>query len=107
MPGIVGLITKKPRARAEAELRRMVDALRHESFYQTGTWVDESLGLYVGWVVARNSFADGMPVSNEKGDVVLVFAGEEFPEPGTARRLKDRGHSWDAELSPASYLVHV
>lgn len=51
MPGITGLITKMPRARAEESLSRMVGALCHEKFYETGTWIDESLGVYVGWVV--------------------------------------------------------
>ena len=62
----------------------MVEALRHENFYVTGTWADESLGVYVGWVARKRSFSDGMPLSNERGDVVLVFSGEEFPEPGTS-----------------------
>jgi len=83
----------------------MVEALRHENFYATGTWVDESVGVYVGWIVRKDSFSDGMPLSNEQGDVVLVFSGEEFPEPGTARRLKERGHGLDAE--GPSYLVHL
>jgi len=105
MPGIVGLITKMPRAWAEPQLLRMVEAVRHESFYTTGTWVDESLGVYVGWVAHENSFCDGMPVCNERGDVALVFSGEEYPEPGVASRLKQRGH----DLSPKgpSYLVHL
>ncbi len=105
MPGIVGLISKLPREHAEAELRRMVEALRHETFYVTGTWIDEGLGLYVGWVERKGSFADGMPLRNEKGDVVLIFSGEEFPEPGTARRLKEQGHTFDAD--GCSYLVHL
>ena len=42
-----------PREQAERELRRMVEALRHESFYVTGTWVEESLGVYVGWVARK------------------------------------------------------
>ena len=50
MPGLVGLITRMPRERAEAELLRMVAALRHEPWYVSGTWSDESLGIYVGWV---------------------------------------------------------
>ena len=61
MPGIVGLLTKMPRKLAELELIRMVDALRHENFYVTGTWVDEFLGVYVGWIVRKGSFSDGMP----------------------------------------------
>src|ERR1700732_2328358 len=105
MPGIVGLITKMQRERALTELSRMVESLHHESFYTTGTWVDESLGVYPGWTALKDSFADGMPLCNERGDVSLVFSGEEFPEPGTARRLQDCGHSLDAEGS--SYLVHL
>jgi hypothetical protein len=40
-----------PRERAERELLRMVDTLRHEDFHATGTWVDEPSGVYVGWSV--------------------------------------------------------
>src|SRR5713101_7005736 len=105
MPGIVGLITKMPRQRAEEELLRMVGAIRHETSYETGTWIDESLGVYAGWTVRKNSFSDGMPLCNEKGDVVLLFSGEEYPEPGTARRLKERGHR--VKVEGPSYLVHL
>jgi len=45
MPGIVGLITKRPRDWAEPQLQRMVDALRHESFYEAGTWIDDFVAL--------------------------------------------------------------
>jgi asparagine synthase (glutamine-hydrolysing) len=105
MPGIAGLITKMPREWAEPQLRRMVKSMCHESFYNTGTWIDESLGVYVGWTVRKNSFSDGMPLRNERGDVTLIFSGEEFPEPGTAQRLKERGHAVD--LKGPSYLVHL
>jgi len=105
MPGILGLITKRPRQWAEMQLQRMVAAMRHESFYVTGTWIDERLGIYVGWVARKGSFSDGMPLENEQGDLVLVFSGEEFPDPGSARRLKERGHVFDA--SGSAYLVHV
>src|SRR5256885_267283 len=105
MPGIVGIVTRMPPKRAEEELRAMVAALRHENFYVTGTWWDESLGVYVGWVSPKDSFSDGMPLRNEQGDVTLVFSGEEFSEPGTARRLKERGHRLDP-VGPA-YLVHL
>jgi asparagine synthase (glutamine-hydrolysing) len=105
MPGIVGLLTRAPREWAEPQLLRMVEALRHESFYESGTWVDESLGVYVGWVERKNSFSHGMPLRNERQDVMLVFSGEEFPEPGTAQRLRQRGHEVAAE--GPSYLVHL
>ncbi len=61
--------------------------------------------MYVGWVARKDSFSDGMPLRNERGDVVLVFSGEEFPEPGTAQRLKERGHELD--VAGPSYLAHL
>ena len=42
---------------------------------------------------------------SERGDVVLVFSGEEFPEPGTAQRLNERGHKLDG--AGPDYLVHL
>jgi len=105
MPGIVGLITKMPRQRAEEELLRMVGAIRHETSYVTGTWIDESLGVYAGWTARQNSSSSVMPLCNEKGDVVLVFSGEEYPEPGITDRLRQRGHALAA--GKASYLVHL
>jgi len=104
MPGIVGLITKMPRERAERKLQQMVAPLRHESFYACQTWTEESLGVYVGWVAQKNSFSDGMPLSNEKGDVTLVFSGEDFHEPGIEGALTKRGHQLDNKAS--AYLVH-
>lgn len=105
MPGIVGLITKMPRAWAEPQLLRMVETLRHESSYVTGIWIDEALGIYAAWVARKGSFSEGMPLINERGDVVLLFSGEEFPDPGTTKRLKEKGHDFN-EAGP-SYLVHI
>src|SRR5205085_902604 len=105
MPGIVGLVTKMPRAWAEPQLLRMVQSIRHESFYETGTWIDEASGIYVGWVERKNSFSLGMPVRNEQGNVTLVFSGEEFPEPGTRDLLREKGH--DINREGPGYLVHL
>jgi asparagine synthase (glutamine-hydrolysing) len=105
MPGIVGLITKISRESATEQLSRMVEALCHEPFYTKGTWIDESSGVYVGWVMRKGSFSEEMPLRNELQDVVLAFSGEEFPEPGTAQRLKVQGHELDVD--GASYLVHL
>ncbi|HWO35554.1 MAG TPA: hypothetical protein VNO32_42715, partial [Candidatus Acidoferrum sp.] len=81
MPGLVGLVTKLPREWAEPQLLRMLDSLRHEAFYVSGTWVDEDLGIYVGWVARQGSFDAGMPLQNETKDITLIFSGEEFPDP--------------------------
>jgi asparagine synthase (glutamine-hydrolysing) len=82
----------------------MLEILRHESFYVTGTWIDETAGIYVGWTARERSFSDGMPVQNERGDMTLVFSGEEYPEPNTVQSLKERGHQFK---KGSSYLVHL
>jgi asparagine synthase (glutamine-hydrolysing) len=105
MPGIAGLITKMPKERAVTLLSRMVKALSHEPLYETGTWIDESLGVYVGWAVRRGSFCEGMPITNETRDVTLVFSGEEYSGSGRDRGLKEKGHSFDER--GAAPLVHV
>ena len=104
MPGIVGLVTKMPREQAEAELCRMLGSMRHSSCDRTGTWSDDSASVYVGWT-SRQHGAETVPICNEKGDVVLVFSGEEFPDPEAICQLKRRGHRF--REGGASYLVHV
>lgn len=105
MPGIVGLVTKMGRERAVPELERMVKALMHESFYESGTWIDESLGIYVGWVARKNSFPGLMPVENERCDKVLVFAGEEYSEKMAAPPASSNGHG--TAKKPAAWLVEL
>jgi asparagine synthase (glutamine-hydrolysing) len=92
-----------PREEAKRELLQMVEIMRHENFYVTGTWVEESLGVYLGWIARKDSFSDGMPLRNERGDIVLVFSGEEFPELGTVQRSKEHGHS--VGFAGPSYLA--
>src|ERR1035441_934560 len=97
MPGIVGLVSKMPREWAELQVQQMLDAICHQVSYEAGTFADAVAGVYVGWANRKHSFADGMPVRNERGDVILVFSGEEYPEPGTAYRLRERGHGLDTD----------
>jgi asparagine synthase (glutamine-hydrolysing) len=104
MPGIVGLITKMPSDWAEPQLQRMTESLCHEPFYGQGTWVDESLGVYVGWVERKSCCSQAMPFRNERGDLALVFSGEEYPEPGMVCQLRERGHEVDPD--GFSYVVH-
>jgi asparagine synthetase B (glutamine-hydrolysing) len=82
LPGLVGIITKRPKAWAEDQLCSMLKTMLHESFYISGVWSEPSLGVYVGWVARGGAFDAAMPLQNERKDVTLVFSGEEFPEDG-------------------------
>ena len=105
MPGIFGVITSQPRNRIEPQLQRMQQALLHESSYSTGTWIDESLGVYVGWTSLKDSFSDGMPQWNEKQDVCLIFSGHEYSDAQKINDLRANGHSLGEAES--GYLVHL
>jgi asparagine synthase (glutamine-hydrolysing) len=81
----------------------MVEVIRHETFYATGMWSDEGLGVYVGWSTQENSFSEGMPLQSEDGNKILIFSGEEYREPSCAPGLNGRGDR--CGVGKASYLV--
>jgi asparagine synthase (glutamine-hydrolysing) len=101
MPGIVGLITRRPRSQAEQELKKMVEALRHESTYVSRTFIDETLGLYLGWVTRKNAFDDTTPLQDKDRARCIVFSGEEYSEHRPAERNSCQ------ESTDLSYLLTV
>lgn len=103
MPGLVGIITKRPQAWAQEELCRMLKTMLHESFYISGVWSDPSFGVYAGWVARGGSFASEMPLRSERGDVTLLFSGEEFPGHDTVETLRARGRK--VNFDRPAYLV--
>jgi len=105
MHTIAGFLTRRPREYAEAKLLRMLDVVRREDRHATSVRVEETVGLYIGCVTREASASREIPLRTERGDVVLIFSGEEFPEPGTKLRLKQQGHEFDP--SGQSYLVHL
>jgi asparagine synthase (glutamine-hydrolysing) len=94
-----------PRERAEAELIRMVAALRHETWYASRTWIDEALGLYVGWIERSEAAANRMPLRGIERDLVLAFSGEEFSGKSNEGRLEEQGCGGD--FDGPSRLVQI
>ena len=78
MPGIVGLITKKSRQQAETQLRQMVQALQHEAFYKTGTWIDETSGVYLGWIIRDDADFGRLPIENARHDKDMTASEIEY-----------------------------
>jgi asparagine synthase (glutamine-hydrolysing) len=104
MPGIVGIISRKPAAECERAVKSMTAIMRHESFHTSGTFFAPESGVYAGWVAHENSFADGQVFQNETGDIALVFAGECFIDAATRNRLRQAGHSFSGG---GDCLVHL
>jgi asparagine synthase (glutamine-hydrolysing) len=105
MPGLVGIIAKGNFADRKHQLEVMIGSTHRESFYRRGNYVNEALGIYVGWAALEGSFADEMPIRNEKGDFALFFSGEEYSGSPLRQELTQRGHC--VGQKEAGYLVHL
>jgi asparagine synthase (glutamine-hydrolysing) len=105
MPGIVGIISGSKRLTDRADIDAMVQCMLHEKFYLSGTFINEQLGLSVGWISQSGSFSDCLPIWNEAKDICLIFSGEDFRDRSEIDLLRTKGHQFDP--SNASYLVHL
>ena len=83
----------------------MIECMMHESFYRSGTLVEEALQLWAGWVCHAGGFSDCLPIWNRTRDVCLLFSGEEYASENELRILKQKGV--DGQLNNASYLVEL
>jgi asparagine synthase (glutamine-hydrolysing) len=88
MPGLVGIIGRGP-INNQIVLDRMLQSIRHEKFYSSGTFADELLGLSVGWAVHPRGFSDCMPIWNPTRTCVLFFHGEHHPDREQVARLAE------------------
>jgi len=105
MPGITGIIAKRFGEEQKAALQQMVKCMEHESFYVSGTHIDEHLGVGIGWASLQKTFSDCLPVWNERRDVCLFLTGEHFAEhQSELGELRAKGHQ--CETPNTGYLVH-
>src|SRR5438876_1814785 len=105
MPGIVGIISQRPSEQYSDLVKSMAKCLMHESFYTDGTYINEELGTWLGWVNHEGSFSDCLPIWNEKKDICLIFSGEDVADRADIEALRRRGHEFGSD--DASYLVHL
>jgi asparagine synthase (glutamine-hydrolysing) len=77
MPGITGIIAKGRSSENSAALNAMVQCMMHEDFYQSGTYVNQQIGLYIGWTCFAPGFA---PIWNQRRDLFLIFTGEHYAD---------------------------
>ncbi len=83
----------------------MVAALRHEDLSASGRYVDQSAGLWVGWVCHKDSYCDSLPIVAKDDQVVIVFYGEHYPDSDEIERLKKAGFNTDP--GSAEYLLDL
>jgi asparagine synthase (glutamine-hydrolysing) len=78
MPGIVGIIKRRPYEGIDRDLRLMVESMRHEKFYVGNQYVNQDLGLHVGWLSHPGSLGESMPLISRDKRRVLIIVGEHF-----------------------------
>lgn len=105
MPGIVGIISRRPADECQSLVKAMVAAMEYERFYKLGTHFVPKLGIYTGWVAHENSFAAKQVFHNEQKNITLIFSGECFPDAETKNRLEQNGH--DFPKTGGNCLVHL
>lgn len=103
MPGLVAILGHVEPQAARASVRTMLARLKHESFYTTGEFADEEMGVYCGWALRGGSFADCLPVWNGRRDVCVLLSGEIHPPDDMLARLRAAGHRF--ESGTAAFLA--
>src|SRR6266436_2471095 len=104
MPGIAGMISRRPNIECEAIVNAMIIAMKHEEFYASGFYNAPAMGIHTGWVALGSSFDARQIFFNEQKDIALIFSGECFADGEDLAQLKRRGHKVGQER--ADWLVH-
>ncbi|MDR3554360.1 MAG: hypothetical protein P4L55_06380 [Syntrophobacteraceae bacterium] len=91
MPGLFGVITRRKPDEVRAEIGLMLSCVKHEPFYETGSYSVESQGLYLGWTVLEGSFSDCMPIVDSAHNRTLFFSGQNFPDGNATSSLRSQG----------------
>jgi asparagine synthase (glutamine-hydrolysing) len=105
MPGIAGMISRRPAEQCESRLRAMVGTMEHENFYTSGMHLIPAMGIYGGWIAHEESFAANQVFFNEHKDITLIFSGECFVDPETPANLSQKGHALGKK--EGDWLVHL
>ena len=105
MPGICGIFDQRPSVGFQPVLDDMVSSMVLPDSGVTRTYINDRLGVGVGWVGQEGSFSDCMPAWNETRNVCLMFFGEDASDEAQLRELKTQGHEFDS--ANASYLIHL
>ncbi len=86
MPGIAGVISRRPPAECERIVSAMVRTMVHEPFYRSGTHFAPELGVYGGWVTLSETAAE----LRFDEDKVLLRSGEMFLEENELEEIATR-----------------
>src|SRR5947209_4292603 len=107
MCGIVGIINlAEQEPVAESDLRRMLGMIRHRGPDEFGIYLDGAAGLGNARLSIIDLSGGTQPISNEDGNLWIVFNGEIFNYVELRPELEARGHKF-ATSSDTEVLLHM
>jgi asparagine synthase (glutamine-hydrolysing) len=107
MCGIVGFLNRDPTHPADpARLRRMNDALVHRGPDDAGERLDGPLALAMRRLSIIDRAGGHQPLTNEAGDIWIVFNGEIYTHASLRSTLEARGHGFRTH-SDTEAIVHA
>src|ERR1051326_6918643 len=80
MPGIAGVISRRPVDASQHLVDQMIASMLHEKFYTSGTYSVPELGLCAGWAGPPDAVSTVRPSLGGSSSVAVLLAGECFPD---------------------------
>jgi asparagine synthase (glutamine-hydrolysing) len=106
MCGIVGEVRFDRRPVDRALLHRMCESITHRGPDEDGFFVQDQVGLAMRRLSIVDLAGGSQPISNEAGDVTVVYNGEIYNAPELLRGLAGKGHVLGSRCD-TEVLVHL
>jgi len=103
MPGLVGIVaTQTVNDNTEKLLSKMCQAVRHEEWYKTDTYVNKTVGL--GRVHLGIFNPEPQPIFNEDKTMCILMEGEIYDYQNMKEELVSKGHNFSVDNDPEFIL---
>ena len=106
MCGVTGYITTQPGADPASVLERMADSIRHRGPDDFGYYRDPHANLGFRRLAIIDVAGGHQPMSNEDGNLWLIFNGEIFNHAAIRPALEAAGHRY-ANRSDSETIIHA
>jgi asparagine synthase (glutamine-hydrolysing) len=97
MPGIVGIISRRPAEQCHTVIKAMLASMKHEPIYTSGTYSVPEMGVFTGWIALDGSFASDQVFFNKDKNIALVWAGECFVDSTSSPAMRENGANNNGE----------
>ena len=106
MCGIAGIVHWGACADAQASILRMVEAMHHRGPDDQGTWICQEAVLGHTRLSILDLSGGKQPMTNEDGQIVVVYNGEIYNHRDLRSELERKGHLFRSDHSDTEVLVH-